>query len=327
MSTPCLSLRRRSSKTSKIRLLFAKTNLQTQKSTTSQPEKRPNLDIRNQGRARTTPPESPKRLRRPNNDIVVRDAGEQSTLNRAEIDDDKDRNVALSASKCKPTENKFETLKDTHITIPSEIAPPSPNNQTSQTSQAQSQPVDTAQKLPPASQPSKQKSSSKIPNVAKSGSVARASNNSHHDETKDKKHKGKTPSFGSANTPLFMSHIQLDPHDVHSAAILKSAANTPSYASHEDRLERRTFMKAPPAAERFVAPVLSHRDHKRQTKKVTRPAHRGQNRQSSKASPSAGKLGARRLASAEQGRHHRYCVAFCQRCFCESLCDNVRVSA
>lgn len=84
---------------------------------------------------------------------------------------------------------------------------------------------------------------SRIPGVKKPSSVARTNNITRPEETK--KHKGKTPSFGNTNPPLFLNNFQIDPTEI------GSDNNTPNYIKKEReeeiKADKRTFSKTPSA--------------------------------------------------------------------------------
>lgn len=114
---------------------------------------------------------------------------------------------------------------------------------------------------------------SRIPGVKKPSSVARTNNISRPEETK--KHKGKTPSFGNTNPPLFLNNFQIDPTEI------GSDNNTPNYIKKEKdeelKADKRTFSKTPSAdlTDKFSAPILSHREPKKNpVKKTAKPLNR-----------------------------------------------------
>jgi hypothetical protein len=88
-----------------------------------------------------------------------------------------------------------------------------------------------------------------------------------------KKHKGKTPSFGNANSPLFLNNFQID-----SEANIVAEQNTRESRKEEGKNERRTFSSKGSAdlTDKFASPILSHRDTKKTVpkKSVTRPGQR-----------------------------------------------------
>jgi hypothetical protein len=98
-----------------------------------------------------------------------------------------------------------------------------------------------------------------------------------------KKHKGKTPSFGNTNAPLFLNNFQIDPNEI------ISDNTTPLSHKEDTKSDRRTYMHpSTEITEKFSAPILSHREQK---KSGGRKPVRGsvKNRQhSKKASPLTG---------------------------------------
>jgi hypothetical protein len=89
-----------------------------------------------------------------------------------------------------------------------------------------------------------------------------------------KKHKGKTPSFGNANSPLFLNNFQID-----TEANIVIEPNTAGNRKEETKNERRTFSNKASAdlTDKFTSPILSHRGDTRKPapkKSVTRPGQR-----------------------------------------------------
>ena len=175
--------------------------------------------------------------------------------------------------------NQFETLKDQkHVFSQNN---PQSNIKTKSQSKNKIQEFVVIPK-PPAIQNVRQSNtaSSRIPGITKPNSVARTSNIPQQEEIK--KHKGKTPSFGNTNAPLFLNNFNIETSDIN------SGANTPSYTKvEENKFDRKTFSKMPNTnlIDKFAAPVLSHRDVKKTTSKNTARAVQRDRPMSKKASP------------------------------------------
>ena len=98
-----------------------------------------------------------------------------------------------------------------------------------------------------------------------------------------KKHKGKTPSFGNTNNPLFLNNFEIDGDDMN--RVLDTHGNL---RREELKTDRRSYNKNPSTdlTDKFSAPILSHRETRKAGSK--RPARGGQRQRNtfSKVSPS-----------------------------------------
>lgn len=176
--------------------------------------------------------------------------------------------------------NQFETLKDQTQKV--EKVNNSPAHAKSN-SQAKSKLQDLGEVPKPSStQPSRPSNiaGSRIPGVTKPSSVARTNTLPPQEETK--KHKGKTPSFGNTNAPLFLNNVNIETSE------MNSGANTPSYTkAEENKFDRKTFSKPPSnnLMDKFTAPVLSHRERNKGSGKHTARAPVRERQMSKKTSP------------------------------------------
>lgn len=148
---------------------------------------------------------------------------------------------------------------------------------------------------------------SRIPGVKKPNSVARTNNVGRHEEKK--RHKGKTPSFGNSNAPLFLNNFQINPEDINSENI------TPHYQEEEIKTDRRSYTKFPSSEvpDKWSAPILSHRGEKKSgSKRPTRPGQRNRPL-SKKASPNGMNSSPNNTYSSKPNSHGKVVLLICRQ--------------
>ena len=201
--------------------------------------------------------------------------------NKETTEDDRGYEVINAKEFHKANEfNQFESLKDQAPKIEKPTNSPVHAKSNSQAKTKLQDLGSTAK--PPSMQTSRQPNiaGSRIPGVTKPNSVARTNTLPPQEETK--KHKGKTPSFGNTNAPLFLNNVNIETSEIN------SGANTPSYTkAEENKFDRKTFSKPPNnnLVDKFTAPVLSHREVKKSSGKNTARVPVRERQLSKKTSP------------------------------------------
>lgn len=164
--------------------------------------------------------------------------------------------------------NQFDSLKDSKISLKSHNSPPNSKNSKSQ---QRKQAKGKANKIPkhPSINPKQRKNQTRIPGVKKPNSVSRTNNLMGKEETK--RHKGKTPSFGNTNNPLFLNNSEINGQE------MKEEVEE----SGEDLYINRKSLNNNPSTDltdKFIAPILSHREvRKIGLKKSVRTGQRQRN--------------------------------------------------
>uniref|UniRef100_A0A7S3JI48 Uncharacterized protein n=1 Tax=Euplotes harpa TaxID=151035 RepID=A0A7S3JI48_9SPIT len=116
---------------------------------------------------------------------------------------------------------QFDTLKDHNTMMQNDNSPVSSTERRVPLNEKK-QELKEVTKPPINNTPRPKPTASRIPGITKPSSVVRTSSISPKEE--QKRHKGKTPSFGNSNTPLFMNNFQTDNSD------MNSGTGTPSYS-------------------------------------------------------------------------------------------------
>ena len=160
--------------------------------------------------------------------------------------------------------NQFDGIKESTLSK-SESSPQSPAIVVSDRSNHRSHEQINKIPKPPANIIPKNKSKpaiTKIPSVSQSDPQPRVMNTSQNKE-EQKKHKGKTPSFGNSNAPLFLNNFQIDTNQ------LSSGTNTPSNTKSEEiKIEHKRVAGSRSRhggiTDRILIsqPILSHREKK-----------------------------------------------------------------
>jgi hypothetical protein len=194
-----------------------------------------------------------------------------ANTNREHTDDGVDYEVINAKRYHKETEfNQFDSIKDCNMISRSDNSPVSITEYSSQLRDKPQETVNNIPKHPSTTKNITKQTGSRIPGV-KNNSVSRPNNNLMKEETK--KHKGKTPSFGNANSPLFLNNFQID-----TEANIVVEQNTRESRKEETKNDRRTFSGKGSAdlTDKFTSPILSHRDTRKTVpkKSVTRPGQR-----------------------------------------------------
>lgn len=209
-----------------------------------------------------------------NSDSNIRDnTTSDFNTNRDQTDDGVGYEVINAKKYHKEQEfNQFESVKDSNLLSRSDNSPVSATDNSNQLKDKANEPVNNIPKHPAASKGKPKVTGSRIPGVKKPSSVSRTNNNLIKEETK--RHKGKTPSFGNTNAPLFLNNFMID-----ADADIVIEQNTPDYRKEELKSERRTFSNKASAdlTDKFTAPILSHRDMSRKAgpkNSVTRAGQR-----------------------------------------------------
>lgn len=222
-----------------------------------------------------------------NSDSQIRDnTTSDFRSNRETTDDGRGYEVINAKEFHKETEfNQFESMKDNTISNKSDNSPMASNKFSNTLKDKSSDKANPIPKHPDSHKKAKSKGpTSRIPGVKKPNSVVRTNNIIPQEE--GKRHKGKTPSFGNSNAPLFLNNFQID------AADISSENNTPSYNKKEEaKTDRRSLNKIPSTelTDKFTAPILSHREMKKtQPKKPSKQGYRTRPL-SKKASPNVRK--------------------------------------
>lgn len=181
--------------------------------------------------------------------------------------------------------NQFDSVRDSNITSKLNTSPVSNKNYKTQPKSQNKEQLNKIPKHPIPTQ-NKPKRITGIPGVKKPNSVSRTKNIIRKEETK--KHKGKTPSFGNTNAPLFLNNFQVDGEDS-----LPPELRTPENLHEEElKTDRRSLNKNQTSdlTDKFKAPILSHRDtRKAGSRKPIRAGQRNRN-SLNKASPLGNKF-------------------------------------